>query len=936
MNYLISNIPNHSKYSTLRSVSLSVLLTFYFTQTSWSQSASKSEKPTSNSKNKEEVFLEGLWARGYYDLASDYLSQLKNFKKIDAKRIDWLNARSTFEEASVQVDLIKRRGLLEKSVSQMSQSISAMTDSNESLLARLPQVRTIIELAHLLWVESQDQPTPSQAEVLLKEARQRLDDARKYNDILTDGLSKREKTFKLPVLPDDPRRPEFESTQLDRLNAQLQSALIDYEEAQTWPDKSNERKEKLTQANLILQKLYEQNRQQIAGQNARLWQAKCLQELGKLPEASGIYGELIDQADPALKVIKRRAMYFRLLAYRDRGDFALAADEAIRWLSAFPDQSRTDDGLGVQLELARNILLNLPKSTASEKVARERTAGERLGNVVRVYSRHQAEARKLLNQIRKSGPEINPQRLDLTTAFAAGQESLELKDWSRAEKCFEVAAQKSQAVKDNLNYVKARYFQSIALFRSDQYYESFVLGNHIARQYPSTALAANAAEIAVASMTYAYNELKTVDPTSDLNRLTELAEYVTKTWPDTPQSDTCLITLGEIARGQGRFDTAARYLEKINSSSDKFGDAQSKLGLVLWRKSQSFKPGSAETLIYKTNQDAIDAFRRSLDHSVKIGLPSEDPKLIGTRLDLADVLILIGKPSESLMILKDVEQKSKESPAELQSRLRRTKVRALIATHQLEQALSDLQTAEISGQGAEEISALYFQLGQSIQEEIKELKAKSDGRLVRVRQSYQSFLKALAASKAGDSWQSLQWVAEAQLDDNQPAAALATLQQINTKYILNENFSNDPANRQRINRTLLKTAEAARIASQFPLASASLSTVSSQNPNLLPLMMEQGRLLEAQGKTNEAFLHWRSLATRLGGLNPRPSEYYESWIEVAQSLEKQGKSSTARQTLAGILRLGGSKIPPEWRSALEKEMNRISPPNTPKKSGAQK
>ncbi|MEI6421409.1 MAG: hypothetical protein WCP55_04270, partial [Lentisphaerota bacterium] len=394
-------------------------------------------------------------------------------------------------------------------------------------------------------------------------------------------------------------------------------------------------------------------------------------------------------------------MYFRLLAYRERGDFALAADEAIRWLSAFPDQSRTDDGLGVQLELARNILLNLPKSTASEKVARERTAGERLGNVVRVYSRHQAEARKLLNQIRKSGPEINPQRLDLTTAFAAGQESLELKDWSRADKCFEVAAQKSQAVKDNLNYVKARYFQSIALFRSDQYYESFVLGNHIARQYPSTALAANAAEIAVASMTYAYNELKTVDPTSDLNRLTELAEYVTKTWPDTPQSDTCLITLGEIARGQGRFDTAAIYLEKINSSSDKFGEAQSKLGLVLWRKSQSFKTGSAETVIHKTNQDAIDAFRRSLEHSVKIGLPSEDPKLIGTRLDLADVLILIGKPSESLMILKDAEQKSKESPAELQSRLRRTKVRALIATDQLEQALSDLQTAEISGQGAE-------------------------------------------------------------------------------------------------------------------------------------------------------------------------------------------------------------------------------------------
>ena len=286
---------------------------------------------------------------------------MNQLQKIDSKRIDWLKARSKFEEASVQVDLSKRRGLLEKSVTEMARSISTMEASDESVNARLIQVKAVIELAHLLLVDSQDQPTPSQAEVLLKQSRERLSEARKYNSSLIDGLLKREKTFKLPVLPDDPRRPEFESTQLDRLNAQLQSALIDYEEAQTWPDKSDERQKKLTQANEILQKLYEQNRQQIAGQNARLWQAKCLQELGKLPEASGIYGELIDQADQALKSIKRRAMYFRLLAYRDRGDFALAADEANRWLSTYPDQARTDDGLGVQLELARNIILQFPK-----------------------------------------------------------------------------------------------------------------------------------------------------------------------------------------------------------------------------------------------------------------------------------------------------------------------------------------------------------------------------------------------------------------------------------------------------------------------------------------------------------------------------------------------------------------------------------------------
>ena len=294
---------------------------------------------------------------------------------------------------------------------------------------------------------------------------------------------------------------------------------------------------------------------------------------------------------------------------------------------------------------------------------------------------------------------------------------------------------------------------------------------------------------------------------------------------------------------------------------------------------------------------------------------------------------MIGNPAESITILNESESHLNQAPAELQSRLRRTKVRALIASDQLDQALNDLQKAEKSGQNADELSSLYFQLGQSIQDEMKELQAKSDGRLVRVRQSYQSFLKSLAGSKAGDSWQALQWVAEAQLENNQPAAALATFDQIHSKYIKQESFERDPANAQRITRTLIKTAEAARKSGQFQQANSTLMSLKAKNPNLLPLMMEQGRLLEDSGKSSEAFLHWRTLATRLGNLTPRPTEYYESWIEVAHSLEKQGKSATAKQTLAGILRLGGTKIPPEWKSAIESEIKRLSSSTTPKKTG---
>lgn len=873
-------------------------------------------------KSTETLFLDGLWARGYYDLAENYLAELKRQNKLSPQKIAWYDARSTFEEATSQIDLNRRRGLLEQSISKMQQAIGGMASPAEANQSRLVQVHAIVELAHLIWVDSQDQPTEGQVNVLLKQARDRLNDARQANNALVTGLTAQEKSFKLPVLPDDPRRPEFEATQLDRLNAQLQSALIDYEEAQTWPAKSPQRTASLEKAAGVLQKLYEENRQQLAGQNARLWQAKCLQELGRLPEASGIYGELVDQADPALREIRRRAMYFRLLAYRDRGDFALAADEARRWLDAFPDQARTEDGLGVQLELARNIILQLPKAPPNEKAAGERVARDRLASVVRVYSRHQAESRKLLNQLRKNAPAVNLARLDLTTALATGQEALELKDWAQAEKCFKAAAGKASEAKDNTNYVKARYFQAVALFRADQYYDAYVLADHIARRYPSVPLASNAAEIGIAAMTYAYNLLKSVDPSSDLKRLTDLAEYTAKTWPETPQADTSRLTLAEIARGQGRYDDAAKALRAVPASSDQLADAQAKLGLVLWRKSQKeAEIQSAEAP--KNAADAIAAFRKSIEIHSQKGVPEEDAKVLTTKLDLADALIVTGKPGDALAMLETAEKSMKDGSAELQSRLRRTKVRGLIAADQLEQALQDLARAEAAGQSADELSALYFQLGQSLQDEMKELQAKSDGRLVRVRQAYQAFLKALASSKAGESWQALQWVAEAQLDDNQPAAALETLKRLDSQYLQNESFSSDKANAQRVIRTQLKLAEAARKSGQFPLAASMLKALSAKNPNLLPMMMEQGRLLEAQGKTKDAFAHWRTLATRLGGLSPRPPEYYESWLEVARILEKQGKAATARQTLASILKLGGAKIPADSRLKLEAEIKRL-------------
>ena len=91
----------------------------------------------------------------------------------------------------------------------------------------------------------------------------------------------------------------------------------------------------------------------------------------------------------------------RIIVLGRRQEYALAADEAVRWLQAnnSPDLQRSKEGLGVQLELARNILAQLPKlDDDGDKAAAIKKATDTLGLVVRVPSPSKAEALELLKK----------------------------------------------------------------------------------------------------------------------------------------------------------------------------------------------------------------------------------------------------------------------------------------------------------------------------------------------------------------------------------------------------------------------------------------------------------------------------------------------------------------------------------------------------------
>ena len=79
------------------------------------------------------------------------------------------------------------------------------------------------------------------------------------------------------------------------------------------------------------------------------------EEQGKIGEAIGDYRALMGQTDERLRELKRHVSYFYIIALAKREQFALAADEAVRWFQIHDRREERDsvEGLGVAYELAR-------------------------------------------------------------------------------------------------------------------------------------------------------------------------------------------------------------------------------------------------------------------------------------------------------------------------------------------------------------------------------------------------------------------------------------------------------------------------------------------------------------------------------------------------------------------------------------------------------
>ena len=123
----------------------------------------------------------------------------------------------------------------------------------------------------------------------------------------------------------------------------------------------------------------------------------------------------------------------------------------------------------------------------------------------------------------------------------------------------------------------ARYNLAFAHYMNKDYYDAYVLADHLARRYPQGGLSPKASAIGMQSLIDAYNENTKPDRIADLERFIDLAKYAAKTWNEREEGDDAHLNLGQVYLGRGQYDDSIAEYAAVRDRSPKWNEAQSRL-----------------------------------------------------------------------------------------------------------------------------------------------------------------------------------------------------------------------------------------------------------------------------------------------------------------------------------------------------------------------
>lgn len=608
------------------------------------------------------AFLDGLRARGYHDVAMDYLDQmqLSRLAPADLKQtILYEKSLLLIDASRQQRDPAIRGKQLDQAQEWLQQFIEAKSENHRINAARSKLGSLIVERARMKSEESRKNNDPQ----LLEEARKLYDRSFKVFDELQASvdvdLSKIPKVLNTRDRKDAELIAKRKQLRADYLQTELLEAAIREEVADTFPQASQEQTEYLTEAADIYDGIYKNYRTLLAGRYARMYQGRCYQRLGRTREALGYFGEILDQPNEpeTLMILKAKTLAMAMEVWLSPGErkYVEAIRNATRWFDDTPrDKQRDAAWIAIRYHLARAFKMQADDAKNSQSANRTliteslESAKKELQFVAGESGEFQEPAQKLLEQL--GGPNVAEeepetfmaaqalakQSLDAMTPASATVQNLQQqlvseqepsKKDALAEKLTAAQQKLSTAQSDAIDYYRLaleladdqtpqsnvnliQYFLCYIYFSRQDYYDAALVGEFVARRYPDSPGASQCAKIAIGCY------LKLLEQCEDnfqfeVERLASAGAYLADTWPDDEQTVQTLATLIPHLINSDAVDQAADFVRRLPEDSPARGEYELVTGQASWGEYRGLEQQIASRS-RSTGEDA-DASEQKLD-----------------------------------------------------------------------------------------------------------------------------------------------------------------------------------------------------------------------------------------------------------------------------------------------------------------------------------
>ena len=567
-------------------------------------------------------FVDGLRKREYFDYAMTYLEQLESRPNLPAdikEVIAYEKAVTLLEEAPTIKNPDQRSKHLDDAKLFLEQFLkSAAPDNPLRAQASTELAQVLVGKCRVEVLQSRSPNNLAQKPQFQTNARAFIGEARK---VFQDANDKYEAAYKgYPVYIDKAKDKQIyearEAALVSYIQAQLNLAIVTYEEAQCYDKTAPEFKQLLTKASEEFEKIHSKYRSQVAGLYARMWQGKCFEEQDDITKALGIYNELLGHPgeSSAMRTLQDRVLYFRLIClnHDQRKDYQVVYQDGNDWMKGTPTQKkRSRIGLGIQWEMARGAegLATKPDTPANE-VERWAKIAMAIARTINAYPGEYKEvsaamiqrlsillkrdpsdpkdfdtayglARNLVNQISKLNEAITTvppaERKKAQEALA-----LHLDETARILRLgLTLATDKDEIADVN----RARYFLSYVYYlMKDRSYDSAILGEFVATRYaeklPEQAL--DAAYLAMASYAQAQaaavaqlnskatDEERAAAQDEDTERIVRICTFITTHWPTNDKANDARMRLGSLFSRNKKPAEAAKIYAEIPDTAPQY------------------------------------------------------------------------------------------------------------------------------------------------------------------------------------------------------------------------------------------------------------------------------------------------------------------------------------------------------------------------------